>query len=236
MSGKLFDSSYLNGIVKLHNDFERIAWQAYQISLTYIPQENLNVECESNKPFRLQGRLLVDFSQKQIQDVLKGYFIFGEKHSVVHRFLAVTLEYPFFFPVFDLLKQILKKFCRIRCVLNGKRMHLRQNRNSEMLKQSIQTPFDGIQIGGRFFMGISERQQEEESFGLLPYGLGGITFRGDLMKQLILFFRCLISGIQQNQRKRNSAFTRHSATLSEKVGEGGLGNGSVGDFTFRRPR
>lgn len=92
---------YLNGIIKLHNAFEKAARQAFDVSLKYIPKEDAYIKRVSEKSPSLQGRLLVDFSQEQPQNALKGYFIFGGKHGVVHRFLSITIEYPFFFPVFD---------------------------------------------------------------------------------------------------------------------------------------
>lgn len=103
---KLPQSSYLNGIIKLHGAFEKAARQALNISLKYIPQDDAYIKRMSYNSQYLNGRLLVDFSQEQPQNALKGYFIFGGKHGVVHRFLSIIIEYPFFFPVFDYGKNV----------------------------------------------------------------------------------------------------------------------------------
>lgn len=100
------ESLYLNGVVKLHDDFEKSVRQALEVSLTYIPKETSYLKRVSNKLLSLQGRLLVDFSKEQPQNALKGYFIFGGKNSVVHRFLTVIIEYPFFFPIIDYSQDI----------------------------------------------------------------------------------------------------------------------------------
>ena len=89
---------YLTGILKLHGDFEKAVRRASEISLKYIPKNDAYIKRLSSNLYGLRGCLLVDFNQEQPQNALTGYFIFDR---VVHRFLSVTVEYPFFFPVID---------------------------------------------------------------------------------------------------------------------------------------
>lgn len=89
---------YLTGILKLHGDFEKAVRRASEISLKYIPKNDAYIKRLSSNLYGLRGCLLVDFNQEQLQNALTGYFIFDR---VVHRFLSVTVEYPFFFPVID---------------------------------------------------------------------------------------------------------------------------------------
>lgn len=90
-----------NGVLKLHNDFEKAVKQALEISLKYIPKEDAYLKRITNKTLSLQGCLLVDFSEEQPQNALTGYFVFGGRNNIVHRFLSLTLEYHFFSPVID---------------------------------------------------------------------------------------------------------------------------------------
>ena len=62
------ESLYLNGVVKLHDDFEKSVRQALEVSLMYIPKETSYLKRVSNKLLSLQGRLLVDFSKEQPQN------------------------------------------------------------------------------------------------------------------------------------------------------------------------
>lgn len=92
------DPLLLNGILKLHADFDKAVRRAAGISLKYIPKADTDLKRLSNSLFGLRGCLLVDFNQKQPQNALTGYFMFNR---IVHRFLSVTVEYPFLFPVID---------------------------------------------------------------------------------------------------------------------------------------